>query len=90
LFWYRHAAKFNHKEALWNLALKYQKGDGVEVNYKKAFSFYKKAAELGDAPRNASWLLPISKVFGQSRTSGRVYSGCESRRAREIQVPNTI
>src|SRR5215813_12204109 len=35
LFWYRQAAKVDHIEALWNLALKYQKGDEVEVNYKK-------------------------------------------------------
>ena len=48
LFWYRHAAKFNHKEALYNLALKHEKGEGVGVNHKKAISFYKKAAELGD------------------------------------------
>ena len=33
LFWYRQAAKCNHREALWNLALKYEKGEGVVVNH---------------------------------------------------------
>jgi uncharacterized protein len=49
LFWYRQAARFNHREALYNLALKYEKGEGVVVNHRKAFSLYGKGAELGDA-----------------------------------------
>jgi TPR repeat protein len=64
LFWYRHAAKFNHREALWNLALKYKKGDGVAVNQKKAFSFLKKAAELGDAPAQCSVALRYLEGLG--------------------------
>jgi TPR repeat protein len=39
LFWYRQAAKFHHKEALFNLAVSYEKGNGVAVNLKKAFRF---------------------------------------------------
>ena len=57
VFWYRQAAKFNHREALYNLALKYEKGEGVVVNDQKAFSLYKKGAELGDAPAQCAFAI---------------------------------
>ena len=49
LHWFHQAAKSNHLEAMFNLALCYEQGVGVEINHRKAFSFYKRAAELGDA-----------------------------------------
>src|SRR5258708_40137029 len=46
MFWYLQAAKYHHKEALFNLAVSYDMGNGVKANAKKAFSFYKRAAAL--------------------------------------------
>src|SRR4051812_18112105 len=42
LFWYQRAAKYNHRVALYCLALFYEKGEGVKKNERKAFSLYKK------------------------------------------------
>lgn len=39
----------NEAAALYNLALLYEKGRGGRVDVRKAFTLYKKAAELGDA-----------------------------------------
>ena len=47
IFWYRQAAKYKHVEALFNLALSYDIGNGVEASPKEAFSFYRRAAALG-------------------------------------------
>ena len=47
--WYQRAAKQEHKEASYNLAILCEKGLGVETNYRKAFLLYKRAADLGDA-----------------------------------------
>lgn len=64
LFWYRQAAKFNHREALYNLALKYEKGEGVAVNHKKAFSLYKRGAEMGDAPAQCAFAIGYLEGLG--------------------------
>ena len=48
LYWYRYAASNDDKELLGNLALHYKKGDGAKASPRKAFSLYKRAAELGD------------------------------------------
>ena len=50
VFWYEQAAKHHHKEALFNLAVLYERGGAVEANPRKAFSLYRRAALLGDAP----------------------------------------
>lgn len=47
LHWIRSAAKEKHTKALEALAECYVYGIGVTPNYKKALSFYQKAAELG-------------------------------------------
>lgn len=50
LFWFQAAAEEGrHKEALFNLALAYEKGQGTAVNLRKALSYYLQAAKLGDA-----------------------------------------
>lgn len=46
IFWYQQAAKYHHEEALFNLGVSYDKGNGAE-DLKKALSFYKRAAALG-------------------------------------------
>lgn len=53
IMWYRCAARQNNKFAINKLAICYKKGDGVEVDYKIAFSLFKKAANLGsEAAKN--------------------------------------
>lgn len=46
--WLTKAADQNHIYALNNLAMCYQTGEGVEVDYSKALKLLNKAAELGD------------------------------------------
>lgn len=58
LFWYRKAAKAQHQEALFNLAILYEKGQ----NHRKAFSLYKRAAESGFAPAQCN--LAVSYLEG--------------------------
>ncbi len=41
------AAKQNHPNAQYNLAVMYQKGDGVEVNVEQSIYWYEKAAQAG-------------------------------------------
>ncbi len=43
------AAEQGLAEAQFNLALTYQQGEGVDVNFKKAVEWFEKAAEQGDA-----------------------------------------
>lgn len=41
------AASMNHPYAQYNLAVIYQKGDGVELDFNKAFYYFKQSAEKG-------------------------------------------
>ena len=43
------AANLDHYQAQYNLAVMFQKGDGVKVNLEEAFKWYEKAAEAGIA-----------------------------------------
>ena len=45
---YRAAAERGDAEAQYNLGLRYEKGEGVEMNQMQAVYWYKKAAEQGD------------------------------------------
>ena len=42
------AAEQGHAVAQYNLGITYENGDGVDVNYKKAYGWYEKAAEQGN------------------------------------------
>jgi tetratricopeptide (TPR) repeat protein len=47
--WYRKAADQGHASAQFNLAINYEKGQGVPQDDAAAMSWYRKAAELGNA-----------------------------------------
>ena len=59
-------------EALFNLALLYEKGEGVAPDLRKAFSFYKRAAEIGDAPAQCNLGVAYLEGLGtrQNLTEG--------------------
>lgn len=46
-YWYKKAAEHGVAEAQFNLALMYEKGQGVPQDYEKAFHWYQQAAEQG-------------------------------------------
>ena len=46
--WYLKAANLNHKNAMYNLANMYIKGEGTKKNPSEAIEWLKKSAELGD------------------------------------------
>jgi TPR repeat protein len=46
---YRKAAEKEHEDACYRLGQLYQYGNGVDLNYLKAYQFYKKAQEMGQA-----------------------------------------
>lgn len=49
LFWFQAAAEEGkHKEALFNLAVAYERGQGTAIDLRKAFACYRQAAKLGD------------------------------------------
>jgi len=45
--WIFEASKANQKESIYSVGLAYDNGFGVSVDKGKAFTYYKKAAELG-------------------------------------------
>ncbi len=64
VFWYEQAAKHHHKEALFNLAVLYERGEGVEANPRKAFALYRRSALLGDAPAQCNLAVCYLDGFG--------------------------
>lgn len=62
IMWLGRAAENNHVCAINNLAMCYQTGTGVDVDYAKAIALLKKAAELGDMM--AYFNIGQSYVFG--------------------------
>lgn len=67
LYWFEQGTKGNDKDAIGNLALSYAKGHGVKADPKKAFSLYKRAANLGSPGLSVNWALPILTALGRSR-----------------------
>lgn len=47
--WYRKAEKQNYAEAVNNIGVLYENGEGVTINYNTALSYYEKANKLGNA-----------------------------------------
>lgn len=62
LMWMNKAAEQNHIFAINNLAMCYQMGNGVDVDYAKALSLLEKAANLGDMM--AYYNIGQAYVFG--------------------------
>lgn len=66
LMWLEKAADQNHIFAINNLAMCYQMGEGVEVDYAKALKLLEKAASLGDMM--AYYNIGQAYVFGMGVT----------------------
>ena len=60
---YQKAAELGHVEAMYNLAVAYFQGDGVQQNYQKAQAWYQKAADMGHA--SAKYNLGSMYFYGQ-------------------------
>ncbi|WP_227546274.1 tetratricopeptide repeat protein [Moraxella catarrhalis] len=60
---YQKAAELGHVEAMYNLAVAYFQGDGVQQNYQKAHAWYQKAADMGHA--SAKYNLGSMYFYGQ-------------------------
>ena len=88
IFWYRRAAGNDDREALGNLALHYEKGEGVKANLRKAFSLYKRAAELGDGGLSATLRWHILMVSAPNKTWQKASSGFKEPRAKETLKRN--
>jgi len=58
-YWLNKAAEHNYPRALGQLAMIYEHGDSVPIDYAQAFNYYKKTADLGFeyAHKNACRLL---------------------------------
>jgi len=65
LFWMRKAAENGHKIAQYNLAQKYENGDGVEQNYGVARNWYIKSAEQNYIPAQQTLGFNCIKGIGQ-------------------------
>jgi TPR repeat protein len=53
--WFEKAATHNHVGAIYNLAVLYEAGYGVDQSLDKAIELYKKGADLGDEGCQAAY-----------------------------------
>ena len=58
--------------AEYNLGVKYERGEGVKQDYKKAANFYQKAADQGNA--NAQANLAVLYIWGKG--VGKISETC--------------
>ena len=54
LRWFRKAADKGHTEAMYNIGVYYENGDGVKQDYTEAMKWYRKAADRGDDDAKAA------------------------------------
>ena len=79
---YQKAAELGHVEAMYNLAVAYFQGDGVQQNYQKAQAWYQKAADMGHASAKYNlgsmylWARGCCKSKPRTRT---LATGCQTR-----------
>ena len=74
---YEFASNYDSESAIYNLALKYEKGKGVKKNLSKSIELLSKASKLGHAPSqyNLGWMYKNGYGIKQNyQEAVRLYS----------------